>query len=241
LEESFGPDSLLLDVATGTARLPVALLAIPFYEGEIVGLDISREMLREAARKCKAYVGRVTFLHHPASPLPFEDETFDAVSCLEALEFMPDRKAALAEMVRVLRPGGFFAVSNRVGMDARLMPGRTDQPEQFEEYLESLGLIEIHTRPWQSYYSLAFARKPGEDGPGRGNQGAWLTAIRCPHCAHHRRGAGWSMGVRTVTTITSYDCGLEELVLVEKEDQLGIIRLGDQGAAILPPDPAGAV
>jgi hypothetical protein len=112
-------------------------------------------------------------------------------------------------MVRVLRPGGFFAVSNRVGMDARLMPGRTDQPEQFEEYLESLGLIEIHTRPWQSYYSLAFARKPGEDGPGRGNQGAWLTAIRCPHCV--------AEGVAP-SSETSWRCGTCGHIIVVGQD-----------------------
>jgi SAM-dependent methyltransferase len=71
LEEDFGVTSLTLDVATGTGRLPLALLKIPFYEGTVIGVDYSREMLREAARKCAEYNGRVTFIHHPAVPLPF--------------------------------------------------------------------------------------------------------------------------------------------------------------------------
>lgn len=181
-EESFGPHSLLLDVATGTARLPLALFSVPFYEGEIIGLDISRPMLAEAAAKCADEQGRITFIHHPSVPLPFEDESFDAVSSLEALEFMPDRQAALHEMVRVLAPGGWLILSNRIGVDARLMPGRTDSPQRFERVLEALGLIEVQTRPWQAYYDLVFARKAGAARPGRGFCGAWLQALRCPHC-----------------------------------------------------------
>jgi ubiquinone/menaquinone biosynthesis C-methylase UbiE len=183
LEETCGPHSLLLDVATGTARLPGALFAIPFYEGEMVGLDISRNMLGEAARKLAPHRHRVVLLHHPAVPLPFADETFDAVSSLEALEFMPDRRSALREMVRVLRPGGWFFVTNRIGVDARVMPGRTDSQAQFERFLASLGLEEIFTRPWQEYYDLIFAHKPGTIAAGRGQTGAWLAALVCPRCA----------------------------------------------------------
>jgi ubiquinone/menaquinone biosynthesis C-methylase UbiE len=188
LEESFGPHSLLLDVATGTGRLPDALFAIPFYEGEIVGLDLSRAMLHEASRKLHAHREQWTLLHHPSVPLPFADDTFDAVASLEALEFMPDRRAALREMVRVLRPGGWFFVTNRIGVDARMLPGRADSPEQFEAFLADLGLAEIFTRPWQEYYDLIFARKPGAVGPGRGFSGAWVVALRCPHCGREGEG-----------------------------------------------------
>ncbi|MBA3530425.1 MAG: methyltransferase domain-containing protein [Ardenticatenales bacterium] len=182
LEEAFGPHSLLLDVATGTARLPLALFEIPFYQGEIIALDLSREMLREAARKTSNHATRITLIHHSSVPLPFEDHSFDAVTSLEALEFMPDRHAALREMVRILSPGGWFIVTNRIGMDAQLMPGHTDSPEQFEQLLASLGLAEVHTRPWQEYYDLIFARKPGHSSAGRGFTGSWLHAMRCPEC-----------------------------------------------------------
>lgn len=214
LEDDFGPHSLLLDVATGTGRLPDALFAIPFYEGEVVGLDLSRAMLREASRKLAAHRERWTLLHHPSVPLPFADETFDAVASLEALEFMPDRRAALREMARVLRPGGWFFVTNRVGTDARMMPGRADSPEVFEAFLASLGLDEIFTRPWQEYYDLIFARKPGEAGAGRGFTGAWLAALRCPHCGTQGEGVvgrgEWRCGV-CGTPIPIGDDGVWEL------------------------------
>ncbi len=182
LEEDAGQYSLLLDVATGTARLPVGLFKIPFYEGEIIGLDASHGMLLQAAEKTKAHRERITFLHHSSVPLPFDSDVFDMVTSLEALEFMPNRHEALREMMRVLRPGGWFIVSNRIGTDAKLMPTRTDSPAQFEKMLASLGLTEILTRPWQEYYDLIFARKPGTPQPGNGFNNLWQLALRCPIC-----------------------------------------------------------
>jgi ubiquinone/menaquinone biosynthesis C-methylase UbiE len=184
LEEDFGVTSLTLDVATGTGRLPLALLKIPFYEGTVIGVDYSRKMLREAAHKCAEYNGRVTFLHHPAVPLPFADNTFDAVTCLEALEFLPDRHAALQEMIRVLRPGGWFITSNRIGDEVKWLPGHTDTPEAFEARLTEIGFVEINTRPWQEIYDLIFARKAGNPIPIRRDRIAWLATLRCPACGN---------------------------------------------------------
>lgn len=176
LEETAGAKALVLDVATGTARLPLALFDVGFFEGEVVGVDASRGMLAEAARKTAALADRVHLLHHPAAPLPFAGEAFDAVTMLEALEFLPDQGAALAEMVRVLRPGGWLLVSHRRGIDAWLMPGRVGSAAGFERRLAALGLVEIETRPWQSYYDLVWARRPGTLQP-RPDRPAWQSLL----------------------------------------------------------------
>ncbi|WP_054493144.1 class I SAM-dependent methyltransferase [Ardenticatena maritima] len=184
LEEALGEGGpgLVLDVATGTGRLPLALLDIPFFTGALVGVDASFEMLAQAAHKRaqRELDARWALLHHPAAPLPFADEAFDAVTMLEALEFLPDRDAAIAEMVRVLRPGGWLLISNRIGLDARLMPGRTDSPAQFEKRLAAHGLTEIFTRPWQTYYDLVWARKPGSLTPRPLPD--WRQVLQCPQC-----------------------------------------------------------
>lgn len=162
---------LILDVATGTARLPLALLSRPTFDGHVFGLDLSRKMLIHAERKLAPYAGRYTLVWHDAQHLPFDDETFDAVCCLEALEFMPHPRDVLAEMTRVLRPGGVLLVTNRINWEARLMPGKAFSQDRLRAMLQSLGLVRIEFRRWQVYYDLIFALKPGQQ-PAEGQSPA---------------------------------------------------------------------
>jgi len=157
---------LVLDVATGTGRLPLALLRNLEFEGTIVGLDISLGMLEEARRKAARYHDRVYWLWKDASDLPLGDDCFDAVTCLEALEFVPEPAGALREMVRVLRPGGTLLVTNRIGLDATVMPGRAFRKEDLRARLAELGLVSVEIERWQTYYDLVWARKEGSLPPG---------------------------------------------------------------------------
>ncbi len=149
----------VLDVATGTARLPLALLRQPDFRGHVVGLDPSAKMLEQAQRKTVWLRDRLDLIRQRAERLPFRDASFDVVACLEALEFMPDPRRAVAEMVRVLRPGGLLLVSNRVGWEARLLPGRYCTRGRLEQLLAAQPLTDIHTEPWQVQYDLIWARK----------------------------------------------------------------------------------
>jgi SAM-dependent methyltransferase len=172
---------LVLDVATGTGRLPMALLRDRF-PGRIVGLDLSLGMLRQAHRKLQPYGDQVRLIWQDASHLPFEDGVFDAVTCLESLEFLPRPLEALAEIVRVLAPGGVLVLTNRVGREARLLPGKAIPRCEFEQVLASHPLRDLDVRVWQHSYDLAMARKEGRLGPeGRGDAEP-LTLLRCPHC-----------------------------------------------------------
>ena len=183
LRELGGVDHpLVLDVATGTGRLPLALLRERF-RGQIVGLDLSRGMLRQARHKLQPYGEQVALVGQDASHLPFPEATFDAVACLEALEFMPRPQDVLVEMVRVLAPGGTLFLTNRVGRDAPLLPSRTIHRSRLEPLLASQGLAAIEVRRWQVNYDVALARKVGS--PARGlRQGLdLLSLLRCPACS----------------------------------------------------------
>jgi ubiquinone/menaquinone biosynthesis C-methylase UbiE len=149
----------ILDVATGTGRLPLTLLRQPGFEGAVIGLDLSTKMLRIAVQQFVTCRDRAELLQAAAVPLPFADERFEVVNCLEALEFFDDALAALDEMVRVLRPGGWLLITNRIGWEARLMPRRTWSRSQLISILRGLPLTDISVRPWQTIYDLVWARK----------------------------------------------------------------------------------
>lgn len=174
---------LVLDVATGTGRMPLALFAQGRFHGYVVGLDLSARMLDQAEHKLAPHAGHYALLRHDAQELPFPDGTFDAVSCLEALEFTPSPEQVLREMARVLRPGGVFLVTNRINWESKLMPGKAFADDQLRAILGAIGLVHIEIRPWQVYYDLVWARKVGPASKlGRGT--SELDAIlRCPRCA----------------------------------------------------------
>ena len=155
------PAPLVLDVATGTGRLPFFLLAEPLFAGRVVGLDASAGMLAQAAAKLDGSGQRAAFVHALAGDLPFADDTFAAVTCLEALEFLPDDAAALREMARVLGPGGVLLTTRRQGPEAGYFLGRARGREELEALLADLGLSDIRSQPWQVEYELVWALKPG--------------------------------------------------------------------------------
>jgi len=174
------PAPLVLDVATGTGRLPRVLLHQPSFDGRIIGLDLSRRMLQEAVRRTAQFADRLTFLWQDARALPFDDDTFDAVTCLEALEFTPDPRAVLAELVRVLRPGGVLVVTNRVGPDAKFLPRHAFPRDEFERLLREFPLEDAKVQTWQVDYDLAWAVKAGE--PQGGGIRPLAAILRCPTC-----------------------------------------------------------
>ncbi|HVM41171.1 MAG TPA: methyltransferase domain-containing protein [Acidimicrobiia bacterium] len=96
----------VLDVACGTGV--VARTAAERVEpgGRVVGVDLNEAMLTVARRVAPELEWR----HADAADLPFDDGSFDAVLCQMALMFFPDRRAALAEMARVVRDQGIVAV-----------------------------------------------------------------------------------------------------------------------------------
>lgn len=155
------PAPLVLDVATGTGRLPYFLLQEPEFNGRVIGLDASAGMLAQAQVKLAPFGDRAALVRQSALDLPFGDATFAAVTCLEALEFLPDDAAALREMARVLRPGGVLLVSRRQGSDAPWFLGHTHGRDAFEARLADCGLTDIRTQPWQVEYEMVWAMRPG--------------------------------------------------------------------------------
>lgn len=149
----------VLDVGTGTGRLPAALLAQTRFRGHIIGLDASAGMLAIARAKLTEHNDRITWLQHNAQQLPFDNDYFDVVVCLESIEFFPQPLNAVLELARVLKPNGLLVLSNRIGADAWKMPKRTMPTPAFIAWLEQHGLRGVESEAWLVDYDLIKALK----------------------------------------------------------------------------------
>jgi SAM-dependent methyltransferase len=106
----------VLDVGCGSGRHTCEAFRFPRVTA--VGADRNPADLKEARNRLRFHEqvgahggGRWALLAADARHLPFATAAFDAVICAEVLEHIPDHRAAAAEIVRVLRPGGILVVS----------------------------------------------------------------------------------------------------------------------------------
>lgn len=96
------PGEKVLDIGSGPGFLADEMTAEVGPEGAVHGVDPSESMLAIARRRESS----AQYALGDAVSLPFEDETFDAAIATQVYEYVPDMPAALAEVRRVLRPGG---------------------------------------------------------------------------------------------------------------------------------------
>lgn len=106
-----GPGDSALDVCCGTGDLALALAPRVGAEGTVTGCDFSEPMLEAARRKAAgAGAGQVRFEWADALELPYADRSFDAVTVGFGVRNLADLERGLAEMARVLRPGGRLVI-----------------------------------------------------------------------------------------------------------------------------------
>jgi demethylmenaquinone methyltransferase/2-methoxy-6-polyprenyl-1,4-benzoquinol methylase len=104
-----GPGDRVLDIATGTGDLALALAALVAPGGEVVGSDFSERMLSLAREKASG-LQDVQFEFGNALQLPYPDDSFDAATVGFGARNFSDLRRGLSEMVRVVRPGGRVVV-----------------------------------------------------------------------------------------------------------------------------------
>lgn len=104
-----GDPRRILDVATGTAGVAIALARQT--DARITGIDVSEDMLEIGRRRVEAVAmqDRIELESARAEALPFAEGSFDAVSFTYVLRYVADPAATIAELGRVLRPGGVMS------------------------------------------------------------------------------------------------------------------------------------
>jgi demethylmenaquinone methyltransferase/2-methoxy-6-polyprenyl-1,4-benzoquinol methylase len=106
-----GQPKRILDIATGTGDLAIQFAKLT-TTSEIIGLDISEGMLAVARKKTAGanLANRVSFVKADSEALPFEDDSFDAITVSFGIRNFESLETGLSEIYRVLRPKGLFVI-----------------------------------------------------------------------------------------------------------------------------------
>jgi len=106
------PGSRVLDVACGTGVVSRTAAILAGTGGSVASVDLGEPMLAIArSHPAEENAAPIDYAQADAAALPFDADEFDAALCQQGLQFFPDRAVALAEMRRVLKPGGRAAIA----------------------------------------------------------------------------------------------------------------------------------
>jgi ubiquinone/menaquinone biosynthesis C-methylase UbiE len=145
-----GPDVEALDIATGAGHTARAIAPLVRH---VVLSDITPEMLDTAcAQMNSADIHNVSFRLADAEDLPFDDETFDLVTCRIAPHHFPNVQQAVNEVARVLRPGGLFVMLDST-VDAN--PAMDAFQNELERRRDGSHVRSWTQAEWQGFFDAA--------------------------------------------------------------------------------------
>jgi len=168
------------DIGTGKGRFAISFA---LRGAEVYALDISEDMLAWAERDAAQAGVQVRFLQGDAENLPYPDDHFDIVVCMETIMHVPHPQKLVQELARIVKPEGYVLLSmtNKYRLNAlgrlpqtiyqRLRPARADAPPRymwsysvptFRRFLQTAGLrvVTLHGQGlFQSNARLQLSRR----------------------------------------------------------------------------------
>jgi demethylmenaquinone methyltransferase / 2-methoxy-6-polyprenyl-1,4-benzoquinol methylase len=170
-----GPGDSALDVCCGTGDLAFELARRVGPEGSVVGCDFSERMLDIAREKGGERSAAVRFEWADAQELPYGEASFDAVTVGFGVRNLEDLDRGLAEMARVLRPGGRLAILEIT--QPRRPPLSTFYSLWFDRLVPALGSIAGDADAY-AYLPESVKRFPSPEGLAERLDAAGLEDIR---------------------------------------------------------------
>jgi ubiquinone/menaquinone biosynthesis C-methylase UbiE len=125
------PGERILDIGCGPGFYVAELLDEVGRTGSIVAVDASPDMLALARQRCDGH-DNVTFREGTADALPVDDGDVDAALCVQVMEYVADAPGAVAEIHRVLRPGGRVLIWD---VDWGTAWWHTEDPDRMRRFL----------------------------------------------------------------------------------------------------------
>jgi len=161
----FKPDDVLLEVGCGTGRIALGLWELGYHR--LMGVDIAKGMIEEARRINSVLEYGISFRVADATKLPFADNEFDgAIFGFNGLMTIPsrvNRRAALREILRVVRPGAWFAFTTHDRGDERYRDYWVEQETLWREGRQLAGLVEFGDRWLDSPHGPQFIHIPSRE------------------------------------------------------------------------------
>ena len=168
----------VLDIATGTADL--AIITAKYTNAEIIGLDISDQMLKVGKEKItnKNLGSRIKLINGDAENLSFNNETFDAITVGFGVRNFENLEKGLNEIYRVIKKGGYVAILEPS------YPEKFPLKQLFNFYFETLTPI-IGNLISKDYKAYSYLSKSVKNFPSSNNFIDQLKKIGFSKCNHY--------------------------------------------------------
>ena len=153
LTTGLGPGMRALDAGCGPGVISAVMAHLVGPQGSVQGLDCSPQRLEEARAHCAA-LPQCSFLEADLRRIPLADDTFDYVWCQFVLEYLGDAAGALAELIRVTRPGGRVVVSDVDGLGLQNWPFPPELEEGTRKLIASLATAGLDLQVGRKLFHL---------------------------------------------------------------------------------------
>ena len=161
---SFHSGQRYLDFGCGNGS--AAVYVASNYQLEVTGIDIDPEQIRTARAKCRDALN-ILFLAVDGMRLPFADKTFDIVATNKVTHHIASWKDAFAQMLRVLRPGGYFVYADLVfptwlaSLGPRLVGTAMGFPtaQELDLLAEQSNLTPVHLSKGRMHYEAVWRKR----------------------------------------------------------------------------------
>jgi ubiquinone/menaquinone biosynthesis C-methylase UbiE len=173
-------DERALDSGTGSGALAFALAP---HVREVVGVDLVPELLEQARKRAERF-SNVSFVEGDATKLPFEYGSFDLAGSLRTLHHIPRPELAMAELVRVTRPGGRVLVVDQIASVDPLVALELNRFERARDPSHVRALADVDLRGLFESNSLVLLKAEFEREPR--DLDAYLDLAGCEGEARER-------------------------------------------------------
>jgi phosphoethanolamine N-methyltransferase len=157
----------VLDIGCGTGGIALSLVA-DYGAAKVIGVDVEDPVLNTARHRAqdRGLTDRVEFVKVKPGPLPFAENEFDLVFSKDSMIHIPDKEALFADVMRILKPGGWFAASDWLsshdGEPSEIMKNYLvtegldfgmGSPERYREALEAAGFEDVQLVNRNKWYA----------------------------------------------------------------------------------------